>query len=323
MVVAWATEGWNLVAGDTNNAIDIFVHDRATGTTERVSVDSSGNQVWGGSSGTALSADGEIVAFGSVATDLVAGDTNGNADIFIHDRRNGITQRVSVDSTGAQGDRDSGEEYTTVVAISGDGRVVAFFSSATNLVAGDTNALDDIFVHEIDLVDASWTNYGTGFAGALGVPAFTSQTDPLGRLSRPHFWRLLAGSALPRIAADVDPLGLGRRPARVADADTDHRAAAERRLVHRSDPGRRELLRRHPRSPGDRARSRRVARRVVHCGIGAHAGALNGAARVPSPRRHDERRIDRLDGDRLVDPALEADAERGSAVGQPDAARHE
>jgi len=179
MVVAWATEGWNLVAGDTNNAIDVFVHDRATGTTERVSVDSSGNQVWGGSSGTALSADGEIVAFGSVATDLVAGDTNGHADIFIHDRRNGITQRVSIDSTGAQGDRDSGDEYSTVVAISGDGRVVAFFSSATNLVAGDTNALDDIFVHEIDLVDATWTNYGSGFAGTLGVPAFTSQTDPL------------------------------------------------------------------------------------------------------------------------------------------------
>jgi len=83
-----------------------------------------------------------FVAFFSYATNLVAGDTNGLRDIFVHDRQTGTTTRVSVDSTGTEGNDAS--HYTP--SISADGRYVGYFSSASNLVAGDTNGNADIFV---------------------------------------------------------------------------------------------------------------------------------------------------------------------------------
>jgi hypothetical protein len=77
-----------------------------------------------------------------------------------------------VDSSGVEGN------YTSnFPSISADGQVVAFGSSATNLVAGDTNAFEDVFVH--DRCVASWSNYGAGFPGTNGVPSFTSQTNPV------------------------------------------------------------------------------------------------------------------------------------------------
>ena len=107
-----------------------------TGTT-RVSTDSAGNEAAGGlSQVTALSADGRYVAFGSFATNLVAGDTNGQQDSFIKDTVTGVTTRVSTDSAGNQA---TGGVGSSVTAISADGRYVAFWSGATNLVAGDTN----------------------------------------------------------------------------------------------------------------------------------------------------------------------------------------
>src|SRR2546426_6706686 len=111
--------------------------------TERVSVDSAGSEGNGASTGVALSADGRFVAFTSVATNLVAGDTNGVLDVFVHDRQTGMTERVSVDSAGSEGNGAS-----TGVALSADGRFVAFTSVATNLVAGDTNDVTDVFVHD-------------------------------------------------------------------------------------------------------------------------------------------------------------------------------
>src|SRR5205809_7953833 len=89
---------------------DVFVHDRQTGTTERVSVASDGAQ-GNGSSGLlsfafppALSADGRFVAFVSFATNLVAGDTNGATDVFVHDRQTGATERGGGAAGGAAGD---------------------------------------------------------------------------------------------------------------------------------------------------------------------------------------------------------------------------
>jgi Tol biopolymer transport system component len=145
----------------------------ASGSTEMVSVDSAGNEansqsdgpgIRGGSSwGPDISGDGRFVAFDSIATNLVAADTNtcgpfyqspagACPDIFVHDRLTGETRRVSVDSAGAQANAAS-----TDPAISSDGSVVAFFSPATNLVANDTNtcpafgtppgACPDVFVH--------------------------------------------------------------------------------------------------------------------------------------------------------------------------------
>ena len=141
--VAFGSYANNLVAGDNNGATDVFVHDRLTGQTTRASVDGAGSEGDGGSGAPTTSADGRFVAFESSAGNLVAGDTNGIADIFVHDRQTGETTRVSVDSAGNQAD---GGSY--FASISADGRYVAFQSDATNLVAGDTNGFNDVFVHD-------------------------------------------------------------------------------------------------------------------------------------------------------------------------------
>jgi Tol biopolymer transport system component len=163
----------NFVPGDTNGVIDVFVRDLSIGVTERVSVDSSGGEADSISLSPSISADGRFVAFSSFATNLVANDTNGWRDVFLHDRSTGITTRESVDSSGAEADSHSGQ----FPSISADGSVLSFVSSATNLVPGDTNGVDDVFVR--DRHDASWTNYGSGVAGANGVPAFIANADPV------------------------------------------------------------------------------------------------------------------------------------------------
>ena len=141
-VVAFASGATNLVAGDTNAATDIFVHDLKTGQTVRVAVDSAGGQGNDSSFVPSLSANGRVVAFASDATTLVTGDTNGNRDVFVHDLTTGQTVRVSVNSAGIQGNSES-----FFASISAKGRVVAFTSDASNLVAEDTNGDSDVFVH--------------------------------------------------------------------------------------------------------------------------------------------------------------------------------
>jgi Tol biopolymer transport system component len=141
--VAFHSVATNLVAGDTNGWVDVFVHDRLTRTTERVSVASDGTQGNGRSYGAAISTDGRFVAFTSQASNLVADDDNGEADAFVHDRVTGITERVSVSSQGAEG-----TGYSTLTSMSGDGRFVCFRSLASNLVPGDTNGTSDVFVHD-------------------------------------------------------------------------------------------------------------------------------------------------------------------------------
>jgi Tol biopolymer transport system component len=106
-------------------------------------VSSGGEQAYRGSTETSISADGRFVAFQSSANNLVAGDTNGEVDIFVHDRSYGETTRVSVSSGGVQGN-----SYSYQPSISGNGRFVAFQSEANNLVAGDTNGEADVFVHD-------------------------------------------------------------------------------------------------------------------------------------------------------------------------------
>ena len=141
-VAFWATST-NLVPGDTNGYSDVFVRDRGTDTTELISVSTAGVQGNGRSEVPAISLDGRYVAFQSLATNLVAGDTNGRQDIFVRDRETGTTTLVSKNSSGGAGNYNSGTP-----AISADGRYVAFFSSATNLVSGDTNGYSDVFVHD-------------------------------------------------------------------------------------------------------------------------------------------------------------------------------
>jgi len=141
--VAFASDATALVAGDHNRAEDVFVHDRRTGRTVKVSEASDGRPGNGNSYSPAISADGRFVAFASEATNLVRGDTNGATDIFVHDLATGRTVRVSVASNGAQSD---GDAFTP--SISGDGRYVAFITDAGNLRAGDGNRASDVFVHD-------------------------------------------------------------------------------------------------------------------------------------------------------------------------------
>ena len=157
--VAFQSTASNLVAGDTNNQQDIFVKDLATGTTTRVSTDSTGVQVNGISSIASISADGTRVAFQSNASTLVAGDTNSTTDVFVKDLGTGTTTRVSTDSAGAQ---SAGTSINA--SISGDGTRVAFQSNASNLVTGDTNGSTDVFVK--DLGTGTTTRVSTDSTGA-------------------------------------------------------------------------------------------------------------------------------------------------------------
>lgn len=140
--VAFVSDASNLVDGDTNGVADIFVHDRA-GATTRVSLAADGAEANGPSSEPDISADGRRVVFTSLASNLVPGDTNGVADVFVRDLARSTTRRVSVSGAGVQGSAASGSP-----AISANGKTVVFRSSAPNLVRRDTNRVDDIFARD-------------------------------------------------------------------------------------------------------------------------------------------------------------------------------
>lgn len=142
--ISFTSYASNLVPGDTNNAIDIFVHDHVTGETTRVSVASDGTQGNDFAFESSISADGRYVAFKSSASNLVPNDTNNAKDIFVHDRITGQTTRVSINSDGTQGNNDA----IGIPHISASGNYIAFMSSSSNLVPNDTNSDDDAFVHD-------------------------------------------------------------------------------------------------------------------------------------------------------------------------------
>lgn len=141
--VTFNSAATNLVDGDTNNASDVFMRDRYTRQTERISVTSQGGQANHASVHSSVSQDGRFVVFESLATNLVPSDTNGKPDVFLHDQLTKGTWRISVSAGGVQGDAASG-----VPSISGDGRYLVFDSGSTNLVSGDTNDQTDIFVYK-------------------------------------------------------------------------------------------------------------------------------------------------------------------------------
>ena len=205
---AWAS---NLVAGDTNAVQDLFFYDRTTATISRLSVATNGGQANDrtgdsrGDSGPALSADGNIVAFHSAASNLTRGNDNGRTDVFVYDRQALSMTLISHGPAGVVGNGDSshpalsvdgryvlfasratnldpsvpvlqnpgasqiylydrnddstvlisrgpdgrpGDGESSTPTISGDGRYLVYASSATNLVAGDSNQVADIFLHD-------------------------------------------------------------------------------------------------------------------------------------------------------------------------------
>lgn len=144
--IVLVTAATNLVAGDFNSALDVFLHDRSTGSTVLVSSAGAG-------SGDALSiarrgsvsANGRFVAFESDATDLVGGDGNGTSDIFVRDVKKGVTTRASVNSIG----EEAFEDPSNRAAISANGRIVAFDSADENLAPGSFGSFRGIHVRDV------------------------------------------------------------------------------------------------------------------------------------------------------------------------------
>ena len=141
--VVFHSSGDILSANDTNESTDVFLHDMQTGETTRISVASDGSQANQGGSRPSISSDGRYIAFHSYSDNLTANDTNSVCDIFVYDRIEGITERISVASDGSQGNGNS--QYAS---INSDGRYVTFTSEADNLVSGDTNGVRDVFMYD-------------------------------------------------------------------------------------------------------------------------------------------------------------------------------
>ena len=139
--ILFSSNSTDLVSGDTNGVGDVFLYDANSGAISRVSVASDGTQANGTSGGGVLSADGNYVAYSSGASNLVSGDTNSRADVFVSAAAGGSTVRVSVGSSGAQANNTSDSPD-----LSADGSVVVYRSDATNLVSSDTNGGSDIFL---------------------------------------------------------------------------------------------------------------------------------------------------------------------------------
>lgn len=142
--VVFETAGSNLVAVDGNSMLDVFVTDLATGTVERVSTGTAGTEGNGTSGNPDISADGRYVVFESWASNLVAGDWNSTADVFLKDRLTGETRLISSDRDGLQGNGWSAQPQITP-----DARFVLFLSYADDLVGGDTNGDLDVFVKDL------------------------------------------------------------------------------------------------------------------------------------------------------------------------------
>jgi cysteine-rich repeat protein len=203
--VAFSSDSPTLVADDFNYQHDVFVHDRATGNTVRVSVTSTGGESSGASTHSPfLSADGRHVVFSSISNNLVPGDTNvcfGSAvgacqDVFVHDRdrdADGIfdetgpgersTVRASVASDGTEANGHSGSDR---MSISADGRFVAFNSDGSNLVAGDGNGVTDVFVHDRDADgDGIFDETGPGERATVRLSVDVGGGDANGRSGNP------------------------------------------------------------------------------------------------------------------------------------------
>jgi len=171
--VAFSSLANNLVPNDTNDNYDIFVRDRQTGATSRVSLSNNGTQANNGSANPSISGNGCYVAFGSIAYNLVSNDSNGLPDIFLRDRQSNTTTIISVSENGTQSNG-----LSLFCSISQNGRYIAFYSDASNLVPNDLNGCGDVFVRDlqtntISLVSVS--DNGTQSNGYSGHPTISGE----------------------------------------------------------------------------------------------------------------------------------------------------
>ena len=173
--ILYASDASSVVPGDTNNSSDIFVTDLGSGTATRVSTAADGTQANSGSYWNSFSSDGNAVVFTSSADNLVAGDTNGVADVFVKNLTTGAIVRVSTTADGSQSNNHS--HATTFAAPDGK---IAFNSDADNLVPGDTNGAEDLFIKDtttgaITRVDTA--SDGSQAVGGIGIVNFSLSAD--------------------------------------------------------------------------------------------------------------------------------------------------
>ena len=177
-LVAFASSSPDLVGGDSNGLSDVFVWAAASGSVTRVSVTSEGAEASGASTQPSISGDGTLVSFASLASDLVSGDTNGaagslsariaSADVFVHVLASGKTARISIGPGPVEANGTS-----LAPATDGDGGVVAFSSTASNLVTDDTNGTTDVFVRIRPAgiaISPALTDFGTVSGSAAPGP---------------------------------------------------------------------------------------------------------------------------------------------------------
>ncbi len=221
--IAFESNANNLVAGDTNFSKDIFIKDLGTGAITRVSTDIASTESDGDSYYAQFSPDGSSIAFVSTATNLIAGDTNGVADVFIKDLGTGTVTRVSTDATGAEGNQDSSiySTYTDAyhLAFSPDGNKIAFTSYADNLVTGDINNDADVFVKDLNtgtitnisanVAEEFYESYNSVFLPDGNSIAFLKRIELLGFGTPPLeqtyiYLKNLTSGALTLISKNVD-----------------------------------------------------------------------------------------------------------------------
>ena len=157
--------------------MNVFLRDRTAGTTTLVSANVAGTGGGDGDSfSSAISTNGQFVLFESGADDLVAGDTNKATDIFVRDLVNGTNRLVTVSTNGGFANGDSRDSVMTP-----DGRYIAFVSAANNLVPGDTNGIEDIFVRDMVSGTIVLASPGAMPAAARGSASEAPEITPDGR----------------------------------------------------------------------------------------------------------------------------------------------
>ena len=175
--VAFESSATNLVPDDLTGSNDIFVEDPTTRAIQLVSTAADGTRANNNSANPVFSPDGTKVAFVSHATNLVPGDTNGFVDVFVKDLKTGAIQRVS---TAADGTQENGNaDDTSKPVFSPDGTKIAFASNASNLVAGDTNGIEDIFVKDLTTGAIERVSTAAGGVQAEGTEGFTLTNEPV------------------------------------------------------------------------------------------------------------------------------------------------
>jgi Tol biopolymer transport system component len=207
-IVAFSSGAPELVAGDDNGVSDVFVHDVTTGVTERVSVRSDGTQGDGASTEPAISADGRYVAFRSAATNLVDDDENGFADVFVHDRVAGTTERVSVRTDGTEG-----TGVSSAPSIDASGTRIVFESSGPLVSPADWNAFTDIYLRDLSTgTTVLVSSFENGLAGNFvsREPAISADGSTIAFASFTAF-----STADPNVFADIytRPADLSSAPA--------------------------------------------------------------------------------------------------------------